>query len=169
MDRFVIFLNGLWIFIYCAIITAAFGFQIFLGEVPCPLCYLQRVAMISVSTAALFNLYYGVRLSHYGMALFSCIVGGIIAFRQISLHICPAFPKFGIPFFGISLYTWSFLTFVCSVFMVGVLLCLYRPSQSVKPEKMSGFSKLVTGYLILIIIANLLSVYWDCGLGLCEG
>lgn len=142
--------------------------QFFLGETPCPLCYLQRVAMISVSTAALFNLVYGVRVSHYGMALFSSMVGAIIAIRQISLHICPEFPKFGLPFWGISLYTWSFFTFACSVLLVGILLCLYRPSQSAKPVRLEFFGKFAAAYLVAIIIANIFSVLYECGLGICE-
>ncbi len=169
MDRVVYFLNGLWIFIYCAIITGAFGIQIFEHEQPCPLCYLQRVAMISVSTAALLNLFYGVRPIHYAFALFSSIAGGIVAFRQISLHICPSFPQFGLPFWGISLYSWSFLTFVCSIFMTAVLLCLYRPSQSIQPVRMNFFSRLAGFYLLVIVLGNIFSVLLECGLGVCEG
>lgn len=168
MDRLVYFLNAVWILVYCLIITGAFGMQIFLGEVPCPLCYLQRVAMISVATAALLNLVHGVQMSHYGMAIFGSLVGGTVAFRQIALHICPAFPKFGIPFWGLSLYTWSFLTFVCSIALVGILLCLYRPSQSVKPGKLDTFGKFVAGYLVIVILGNIFSVLYECGLGICE-
>lgn len=168
MNRFVYFLNVLWIIVYCLVITAAFGVQIFEGEKPCPLCYLQRVAMISVSTAALCNLFFGVRPSHYGMALFSSIVGGTIAIRQISLHICPAFPTFGEPFWGISLYTWSFFTFVASILAAALLLMLYRVSQSEKPEKVGFLAKIAAGYLLLIIVGNIISVLIECGLGVCE-
>lgn len=168
MDRFVIFLNGLLICIYCTIIATAMSLEIFKGEVPCPLCYLQRVAMISISIAALANLYYGVKTEHYGMIIFGGLVGGAVAFRQIALHICPEFPKFGIPFWGISLYTWSFLTFVASILLVAVLLCLYRSSQGARPEKWNAFTKFAAGYLFLIICGNILSVFIHCGLGMCE-
>lgn len=167
MDRLVFFLNGLWIVIYCTVIAMAFGLQIFEGEQPCPLCYMQRVAMISISTAALMNLFYGIRMVHYAMALFASLVGGIVAFRQISLHICPGFPQFGEPFWGISLYSWSFITFVCSVFMTGVLLTLYRPSQSIRLN-IGMPTKILSGYLLLIILGNIASVLMECGLGVCE-
>lgn len=168
MDRLVIFFNGLLICIYCTIIATALSLEIFKNEVPCPLCYLQRVAMITICIAALCNLYYGVRSSHYGLIIFSAVVGGIVAFRQISLHICPEFPKFGIPFWGLSLYTWAFLTFVCSILLVGFLLCLYRPSQLDRVGAWNGFSRFAAGYLIAIICANLISVFVHCGLGMCE-
>lgn len=168
MDRIVYFLNALWIIIYCVIITGAFGVQLFEGEEPCPLCYLQRAGMISVATAALFNLYFGVRASHYGMALFSSVVGGAIAVRQIALHICPAFPTFGEPFWGLSLYTWSFLTFVASILATALLLMLYRPSQGERPEKVGVLAKLAAGYLFLIIVGNIISALVQCGLGICE-
>ena len=70
--------------------------------------------MLLVCSAAAMNLIYGLRPYHYALAIFAALMGGGAAIRQILLHICPGFPTFGIPFWGLNLYTWSFVTFVCS-------------------------------------------------------
>ena len=91
-------LNALWIFVYCAIITTAFGIQIFEHEEPCPLCFLQRCAMLLLCTLAAFNLIFGERLLHYSLAILTAVIGASIATRQIFIHICLGSPEYGIPF-----------------------------------------------------------------------
>lgn len=161
-------LNALLIFIYCSIIGMALYIQFAEGETPCPLCYLQRIGMLGVAISAFLNLVYGVRLYHYGLALLSSVVGGSVAVRQILLHVCPDFPKFGVPFWGLSLYTWSFLTFVAVVLYVSLLLILYRPEQSVRPERWNAFQRLSCTLLVILTATNILAVLRQCGLGLCE-
>lgn len=161
-------LNALWIVIYSAIITMAFGVQIFEGEQPCPLCYLQRIGMIMVSIAALFNLYYGVKLYHYGLSLLAIMVGISVAIRQILLHICPEFPTYDVNMFGLSLYAWSFLTFVASMLVLSILLLLYRQDES-RPDRLNWFQHLAAWWLLLVAAGNVVSVLLECGLGACVG
>ena len=161
-------INALWIIIYCSIITTAFGLQIFLGEEPCPLCYLQRVAMIAVSITACLNLVYGIRLRHYGLAIIASLFGAAVATRQILLHICPGFPEFGIPFWGLSLYVWSYITFICSILLTSILLFLYRPEQE-EAIQLNAFQKFACGWLMLVACGNILSAFLECGLGWCKG
>jgi len=168
MDEIVRRLNGLWIVIYCAMITAAFELQVFDHEVPCPLCYLQRVGMLSVSAGAFFNLWFGVRIFHYGMILMGALLGASFAGRQVLIHICPGFPTFGIPFWGVSLYTWSFISFACSVLMTAILLLMYRPTQRNIPEKTPFWVYAIGAYLVCVILGNIVSVYMDCGFTICN-
>ncbi len=160
------FLNALVILIISGVILAAFGVQIFEGEEPCPLCYLQRAAMIGVAFALALNLKNGIRPQHYGLALLFTLFGGAVALRQISLHVCPQFPKFGLPVLGMSLYTWSFFVFVCSIFAIALLLLLYRKEQKEVPvEKWSLFA---IGLIFFVTVANVLSTLLQCGFGSCE-
>lgn len=160
------FLNALVILIISGVILSAFGVQIFLGEEPCPLCYLQRAGMIGVAFALALNLKFGIRPQHYGLALLFTLVGGAVALRQISLHVCPQFPTFGSPVLGMSLYTWSFLVFVCSVFAIALMLLLYRRDQEDVPvEKWSLFA---IGLIFFVTVANVLSTLLQCGFGSCE-
>ncbi|GAB4232464.1 MAG: disulfide bond formation protein B [Chlamydiales bacterium] len=161
-------LNTLWILIYCMIITTAFGLQIFENEEPCPLCYLQRIAMISISCCAAFNLLFGVRLYHYSLAIVFSLFGATVAVRQILLHICPGFPQFGVPFWGLSLYTWSFLSFVGSLLGASLLVGFYEEEQT-PLVPLSLIEKVAISWLFLIVLGNCISTLIDCGLGSCKG
>lgn len=159
-------IHALWIIVYCAIISTAFLLQIFLDEEPCALCYLQRVGMLLVCSAAAMNLLFGIKPIHYGFAILASLFGGGVAIRQILLHICPSFPEFGIPFMGYSLYTWSLLTFACSLLLTALLL-LFHPLEGGKPEKINKLQSAAILWLLLVVIGNVISTAVDCQLGLC--
>lgn len=163
-------LNALLVVILSIVLLSAFGVQFIFHEEPCPLCMLQRLGMIGVATGALLNLRFGVQMSHYGLALLSALMGGFVALRQISLHVCPGFPEFGFPVLGLSLYTWSFIVFVCSVLMIALLLFLYNPTESGQELKpMNGWSIFALTLILLIALANIVTTYLQCGFGPCEG
>jgi len=161
-------LNALIIIIISGILLSAFGVQLFLHEQPCPLCLLQRIGMIGVAASLLMNVVYGVHASHYGLALLSSLFGGFVALRQISLHVCPGFSKFGLPVLGLSLYTWSFIVFACVVLAVALLLFLYDPKESQEPRLPIGLlGKVAIGLIVIIAAANILTTYLQCGFGPC--
>jgi len=159
-------IHALWIIVYCAIISTAFIMQIVENEEPCALCYLQRVGMLLICAAVAMNLLFGLKIFHYGLIILASLFGGSVAIRQVLLHICPNFPKFGVPFLGLSLYTWSLLTFVCSLLATSILL-LVHPSGEHKPMPINKFQAFALIWLALVIIGNVFSVAVDCQLGLC--
>jgi len=170
MDKLQRILNSLMILTLCGILLSAFGVQFLWHEDPCPLCLLQRVCMIGVAIGCLLNLRYGIRMSHYGLCLLSALVGGTVALRQISLHVCPAFPKFGLPVLGLSLYTWSFVTFVCVTLAVAVLLFLYDASKNTElnpTPPLSRLDKFAFGLVVFITLANVITTFFQCGFGPC--
>ena len=161
-------INALIIIIISGILLSAYGVQFLWHEQPCPLCLLQRIGMISVAAAAFLNIRFGVKMSHYGLALLSALYGGFVALRQISLHVCPGFPEFGLPVLGLSLYTWSFIVFVCVVLAVALLLFLYNPDEERQaPPSLNTWSKLAYGLIITVAVANIISTLFQCGLGPC--
>lgn len=164
------FFNALIVFILCGVLLSAYGVQFLWHEVPCPLCMLQRLGMISVASGLLLNLFCGVHVSHYGLSLLSSVMGGFIALRQISLHVCPDFPTFGLPVLGLSLYTWSFVVFVCCILAISLLLFLYRPIKSeVVPSDLEWFAKLALYFAVVTTLGNVITTFIQCGLGVCEG
>ena len=166
MIQFVRNCNALMIIVLMGVISAAF-YQEFTGEgAPCPLCFLQRLGMIGVATGILMNLRFGIRIRHYAYSIFSALIGGAIAVRQICLHICPGFPTFGYPVFGYNLYTWSFIVFCCSTLAIVIFLFLFSPDQRTKIP-MKGFEKLAFGYLVLITVANIALAFKVCEFGPC--
>lgn len=136
-------------------------------EEPCPLCFLQRLAMLGIGTVILMNLRFGIRNQHYALALASAFVGSMVSLRQIALHICPTFPTFGTPVLGLSLYTWAFITFVCSIFSVIVLMFIYSGRDTTHPY-LSQIEKITIIIFIIVIVMNTIAAYDICGLGLCR-
>lgn len=161
-------LNALIVLTISGILLAAFGVQFFLKEEPCPLCMLQRAGMIGVAAGMLLNIKFGIKMSHYGISLLSALVGGFVALRQISLHVCPGFPAFGLPVLGLSLYTWSFIVFVCVVLAVACLLFLYDPIESQKDNPpINGFCTFAFILIFLVTVANIVTTFLQCGIGPC--
>jgi disulfide bond formation protein DsbB len=162
-------INALIIFTISGILLGAFGVQILLNEVPCPLCFLQRIGMIGVAASLAMNIKFGVRPFYYGLALLSSLFGGTVALRQISLHVCPGFPEFGLPVLGLSLYTWSFFIFACCVLAVAVLLMLYREREGEEHSlEINRFQSVAFWLIFFVTFANTITSFIQCGLGNCE-
>lgn len=161
-------LNALLVVILSIVLLIAYGVQFIWHEVPCPLCMLQRLGMIGVASGALLNIWFGIRTSHYALALLSALLGGFVALRQISLHVCPGSAEFGFPVLGLSLYTWSFIVFVCSVLAIALMLFLYDPEDTRKSIlPLNGWCKFAIGFIFVIALVNIVTTYMQCGLGPC--
>ena len=168
MIRTVRFLNALHILILCGVLLGAYSVQFLLHEQPCPLCMLQRLSMIGIAFAALCNLKFGIRPLHYGLGILSAILGASVSLRQMALHICPQFPTFGEPLFGLDLYWWAFVVFACSILAIAVLLFLYKKEQE-KPHPLNWFEWGVFGLILLITAANVITTLMECGVSACQG
>ena len=106
------------------ILAAAFSVQIFLDELPCPLCLLQRAAFASIAIGLLMNLRYGEHTAHWAIVIISACTGMAVSLRQICLHITsPA--GFGSAFFGFHMYTWAFLGFALATVGSAFILLVY--------------------------------------------
>ncbi|MFI5333929.1 MAG: disulfide bond formation protein B [Chlamydiales bacterium] len=161
-------ISALLVITLAGVITAGFGYQAIMHQAPCPLCFLQRVAMIGVALGQVFNFYFGVRMSHHALSLFHCLLGATISLRQISLHVCPGFSSYGSPVWGYELYTWALVAFFCSLLTIGALLALYKPEwkplHSPFVKRLEQFAFL---YIVIMIVADLVAAAMICGLGAC--
>lgn len=160
-------LNALLALVLMGILLAAYYQQYFKHELPCPLCILQRLGMIGVSIGAIMNLRFGIHTKHYAVSLLSAFVGGSVSVRQILLHICPGSPVFGIPVFGLNLYTWAFVAFCCSVLAIIGLLFLYSEKEESKLP-LNWLEKLAFFAVILLTLANFITTLNECSLGFCK-
>lgn len=158
------FLNGLWIYILSAILFGAYIYQDVESQIPCSLCMLQRLAMLGIAIGPMLNLRIQFSPLHYGISLFGCVFGATVSLRQIALHVCPGFPTFGVRVYGLELYTWAFLVFVCSFLGLGLLLFLYKEEEK-KP--LSYFEKGAFTAIFLITISNCITTFLECGLTAC--
>lgn len=163
-----IFLSELHIVILCGVLTGAFAYEFMKHELPCPLCFLQRMGMIAMSLGPLYNLLFGFRASHFAFGIGASVFSASVSIRQILLHICMGFPTYGLPVFGFELYTWAFIVAVCSLLGTMLLLFMYDPSEAYcRPEKLRPFGYVAIGLLVLLLVANLCASFLECGLTFC--
>ena len=159
-------LNAILVYILMAVICSAFFVQFVWQETPCPLCLLQRVGMIGVAFGALLNLKFGISRLFYAISLLSALSGSAVAIRQIALHICPGEAQpFGSPVFGLSLYVWSFIVFICSVTYIAI--CLMVNDETKVKETL--FEKGAFWLTVFVVMVNLIATIFQCGFfGPCE-
>lgn len=152
------------------VLTVAFYYQLAFGELPCPLCLLQRAGFIAIGLGFLFNVRIGERASHYAMILVGSLVTGFISIRQVSLHLGAGDPGYGSTLFGLHFYTWALIAavgVVCYVALVFVLKDVVGKSGEGTP--MNGrTSNALFAIFALLVAANLVSTVLECGAGQCE-
>jgi disulfide bond formation protein DsbB len=174
MNRIEKDLNSIFVLMLCGLIIGAFVFQFIYKEAPCPLCLLQRLAMIGVMCGGLLNLRFGIHIRHYVISLFAALIGAAISVRQILLHIEPGSIPFGTPVLGLSLYTWAFISFMVAIVTIAVILFVDDIRDPTLPKysmdyNMDLFSYLTFAIAGLVVLANLIFTIQHCGLGPCEG
>ena len=119
---------NVWVMVL--ILVGAFGFQLIAGEPPCPLCVVQRIALMM---CALGPLYMQRQIRDRGItgrdvavgsgiAIMSALLGAVVSTRQVLLHILPGDQGFGTPFLGLHLYTWCLIAFVSQIAASGLML-----------------------------------------------
>jgi disulfide bond formation protein DsbB len=158
------------VWVLFAVLAAAFGVQLWLGEAPCPLCVMQRIALMLAGLGPLHVLLRansGMLTARdaavgQGMAIIAASLGAVAAARQILLHILPGDVGFGSPMLGLHLYTWCFIAFACQIAASGVLAIA---AGWLTDSKVSWPATRVTVIAFAaIVIANLLSVIAEAGL-----
>lgn len=167
LQRITFSLNTLALSVITAILGGAFVEQLVFGELPCPLCLLQRAGLIAVGLGFLLNLRFGIQPIHYGVTLLGALVGAATSVRQILLHIAPGDPGYSKAVFGFHLYTWSFISFVGVMVGVAVLLCFTDRYQSGRPISPGRIGGLVMMAFLIIVLGNVVSTLLECGLTQC--
>ena len=97
-----------------------------------------------------------------GMALIAALLGALAASCQILLHILPGDRGFGLPVFGLHLYTWCFIAFNCQIAASAVLLIA---TTWLEDSKVSGqLATITAAAFAIVVVANLVSVTAEAGL-----
>jgi disulfide bond formation protein DsbB len=170
-NRFGFWVAHLNILVICGVLAGAFVVQFGGGEFPCPLCVLQRMAMMLCALGPAYVImqarYGEVKTSDfatgYGMSVLAAVGGACISIRQILLHIVPPDPGYGDPVLGLHLYTWALLVFVAEIIAAGVNLVFARELEPREAE-LGWSSRLVLLLLGAIIAANAVAVFAEEGL-----
>jgi disulfide bond formation protein DsbB len=159
-------LDTLALFGICGVLLVAFYYQFAVGELPCPLCALQRVGFIVAGVGLALNLRVGYAPAHYGIALLSATAAASASLRQISLHVIPDTGHYGSAIFGFHFYTWAFVGYGALVVYVGVMLLVAREGPQ-RPATTGVVASLACWLLAALALANALAFLAECGVGPC--
>ncbi len=158
------------ILVLCLVLLGAFGIQFFEGELPCPLCILQRLGMMLAATGAAYIL---VRwksgalsaadyMTGHAMIILAALGGSFVSVRQDLLHIMPGDPGYGDPVMGLHLYTWALVVFVCLIGSSAI--CLLFSNWFLEGRARPGWwSKATLGLLAFLILANTVNIVLEQG------
>ena len=152
----------------CAVLIVAFYYQFALGELPCPLCALQRVGFIVAGVALILNLRSGRAAAHYGLMLLTAVAAGAASLRQIALHVVPGTGSYGSALFGFHFYTWAFIGYGALVLYVGAMLLLdSRAADSARNLRLNGAERAACALFVTLTAANVVAFVLECGVGPC--
>src|SRR5258708_9422133 len=119
-------LNALGLYAIALVLAGAFGAQLLLHELPCPLCLLQRIAFTVLAVGPIMNIRWGPRPSHYAMSLLAAVAGAAFSTRQVLLHIMPGDAGYGTALFGYHYYALALIPFVASIVLIAAILLFAR-------------------------------------------
>jgi disulfide bond formation protein DsbB len=161
-------LDTLALYGICAVLGVAFYYQFGRGELPCPLCALQRVGFVVAGVALVLNLRSGYSPAHYGLALLSVVAAGAASLREMSLHVIPGTGHYGSALFGFHFYTWAFVGYGALIAYAGAMLMIARGvDERARVAPPGAVAKLACWIFIVLAAANAVAFLAECGLGPC--
>jgi disulfide bond formation protein DsbB len=127
------------ILVICAVLVGAFGGQFGQGEFPCPLCRLQRMAMMLCALGPAYVIMKARAgeaettgfATGYGMSVVAAVAGAFISIRWVLVHTVPPDPGYGEAVPGLHLYTWALLVFLGEMITASLNLMFAR---ELKPQ-----------------------------------
>ncbi|MBX9399538.1 disulfide bond formation protein B [Streptomyces sp. TRM72054] len=162
--------HQLFLLAYCGVLLGGFAVQFIAWEYPCPLCILQRMAMMLCAMGPAYvivrsrsgEVTYSDVMTGLGMALVGAAAGSLMSARQVLLHIVPPDPGYGSEILGLHLYTWALITFFMVFVAAGVYL-LFGERLVPGAVHYGGFSRMLLFLFTLIILANAVAVFFQEG------
>ncbi|MDG2049588.1 MAG: disulfide bond formation protein B [Myxococcota bacterium] len=157
------------------VLCGGFYVQFAQGEFPCPLCILERMAMILAMVGPVGVILAGLRQGEiepalwarsWGMLILGALIGLVISARHVLLHIAPGDPGYGTPLFGLHLYTWALLVFVTLLAVSGVILLFAGPGAIVFSHRFRRLSRAVVVFFGIVVLANAVAVFFETGFSL---
>src|ERR1700723_1811073 len=156
-----------------AVLTAAMVMQYAFGEIPCPLCLLQRYAMFGCGVGIVMQLRSAHSERGAGIGAIFAVVLLVISVRQTLLDLFPrpGHAYVGSAIFGVHMPVWSVFIAVALLLGFAIRLALFSGARSVPLAEGSAMRLVARGLLIYVIVIcaiNFMSVVAQCGLGECH-
>jgi disulfide bond formation protein DsbB len=156
-----------------AILTAAMVLQYYGGEIPCPLCLLQRVAMFGVCFGVILHFRNGYSARNAGFSMLFAFFLLIVSVRQTLLDIYPrpGHGYIGSTVLGLHMPVWSVLIAAAILLAFAINLAVLDDERLRDPHPsliLSRLAWLLSLYVIAICLINFASVIVQCGAGACH-
>jgi disulfide bond formation protein DsbB len=154
-----------------AILTTAMVLQYYGGEIPCPLCLLQRAAMFGVCFGIILHFRHGYSARHDGISMLSALLLLIISARQTLLDITPrpGHSYIGSAILGLHMPVWSVIIAAAILFAFAVKFVILGGEFPREPSPALGrLARLLGFYVVALCLINLVSVLLQCGAGACH-
>jgi disulfide bond formation protein DsbB len=156
------------------ILTAAMTMQYAFGELPCPLCLLQRVALFGFCFGSMLSFRWGFSWRNSGISLLFAVLLLIVSVRQTLLDIYPrpGHAYIGSAVLGLHMPVWSVVIALALLIAQAVQLAAFGgqrqhlPATAFPAIALAG--KILGLYVVLLCTINLVSVVLQCGLGECH-
>jgi disulfide bond formation protein DsbB len=153
------------------ILTAAMVLQYAFGEIPCPLCLLQRAAMFGVCFGIIRHFRDGASDRSMGIAQGFALLLLVIAARQTLLDIVPrpGHAYIGSAVLGLHMPVWSVL--IALALLAAFTAKLVALGRDAPPRASAGLvraARWIGGYVVALCAINLASVAVQCGFAQCH-
>ena len=166
----------LMMLVIAAILTAAMTLQYGYGELPCPLCLLQRVALFGVCFGIMQQFRHGFSYRNSGLSMLFAIFLLIVSVRQTLLDIYPrpGHEYIGSAVFGLHMPVWSILIALALLTAFAIKFSMLGGDEKLGAVRARAFpllDRLATVlciYVIALCMVNFVSVALQCGLGECH-
>ncbi len=179
-DRVSVCLHHLYLLVtmlaIAGILTTAMTLQYAGGELPCPLCLLQRVGLFGICFAIMLNFRRGFSYRHTGVGMFFTLFLLVVSVRQTLLDIYPRpdHEYVGTAIFGLHMPVWSIVIAVGLLTSFAFELAVFggdKRSRETGTKVFPSIDKLaavLSLYVIALCAINFVSVILQCGLGQCH-
>jgi disulfide bond formation protein DsbB len=160
--------------VIAAILVTAMVMQYGRGELPCPLCLIQRAAMLGICFGIMQNFRHGFSDHNLGFSLLFAMFLLIVAVRQTLLDIYPrpGHEYVGSAILGLHMPVWSVVIAVAAIAAIALKLVILGSEQGKpgpRPQSRTGRAAAVLSLAVLAIAAiNFASVVVQCGIGQCH-
>ena len=160
--------------VIAGVLTAAMVMQYAYGELPCPLCLLQRLAMLGVCFGLMQNVRNGFSDRNLGYSLLFSVFLLVVSVRQTLLDIYPrpGHEYVGSAVLGLHMPVWSIVIAVTLISAFALKLCVIGTEDGARPPDRKSLlgraGALLSLYVIAIALVNFGSVVVQCGLSQCH-
>jgi disulfide bond formation protein DsbB len=123
------------------VLSAAMFMQYARGELPCPLCLLQRAALLGVCFGIMLDFRHGFSYQNTGFSLLFAIFLLIVAVRQTLLDIYPrpGHEYIGTAIFGLHMPVWSVVIALCLLIAYAVKLAAIGGNEHLRQYNIGTF------------------------------